>query len=393
MTTTAQAVSAVLDPERLSDMLGHPARVGRLRVKPDVSLIFSLTVPGNGTPVGWGRLLWPAQRHKADKASAVALRHGLRTQERDLGQGLLLQVGTIATDPRLVRHLATARAQGLLPACPPPESGEGATGAASPLSAPTDLGGTILRYNPLRRLVLHVGQEVVRASAKAQDLLLGQLRLVQALVPVPAQTRDLRERPGAAVHVSASEHLGDGDLQALPDSAGARRAGAALAQLHSCARAPFVAPPSCAQPARTHAQLLDHLAPWLAPRVRALGAVAPCLGQGGAVLSHGDFSPDQVLTSQREQRVWLTDFERLCLAPPALDLGSFTATAHHALSAALVEGYEAGGGRVPPQRDLLAGQVHARLSRLLEPLRHADPGWQESVSEELTDLEELCAST
>ena len=42
--------------------------------------------------------------------------------------------------------------------------------------------------------------------------------------------------------------------------------------------------------------------------------------------------------------VWLTDFDRLCLAEPATDLGSYLSQVDPELGQALLDGYRAGGG-------------------------------------------------
>ena len=45
---TADAVRTVLDADRLSELLGQPVRAGRLRIKPNVSVLVSLTERSTG---------------------------------------------------------------------------------------------------------------------------------------------------------------------------------------------------------------------------------------------------------------------------------------------------------------------------------------------------------
>jgi len=70
--TTADAVAAVLDANRLSDLLQRPVRAARLRIKPEVSVLVSLTHRSTGLTVGWARLLWPVSHSKAAQAERLA---------------------------------------------------------------------------------------------------------------------------------------------------------------------------------------------------------------------------------------------------------------------------------------------------------------------------------
>ncbi|OLT18270.1 hypothetical protein BJF80_16110 [Serinicoccus sp. CUA-874] len=131
----------LLDPERLSALLRTPVRVTRVRPKTGVSHTAALV---DGTGTGWVQVLVGESRAKGVKARDRAERYGLghlvRTVPLPQWDAELLW-GGIATDPALAAPL---RRSGL------------------------DLGADglrVLRYNPLRRVVVRDGEEVVRISA------------------------------------------------------------------------------------------------------------------------------------------------------------------------------------------------------------------------------------
>ena len=74
--STPAAVEAVLDQDRLSELIGRPVRAARLRIKPDVSLTVGLEDAATGRPAGWARLMWPSGRAKADRAARRARARG-----------------------------------------------------------------------------------------------------------------------------------------------------------------------------------------------------------------------------------------------------------------------------------------------------------------------------
>lgn len=369
MSTTREAVATVLDQAGLSELVEAPVRATRLRVKPGVSVVFALLDPASARTWGWGRLLWPESHVKAALLARKALRHGLRTTERRLSPELVLQTGRVSTDPRLLPHLRAAFRLGVLP---------------------ERRGTSILRYNPLRRLVVHHGQEVVRVTTSPQDQQIALTELLAQAVPVPPRTGVMRSQLHQGTHLSAVRYVGDGDLGARPDHQAAVRAGAALARLHRYQVPQVTAPASTQRLAQVHAEVLSALDPSLAAQVLETGAALPALAEPGSrpVLSHGDFSPDQVLVDRDHGQVWLTDFERLCRAPAALDLGSFLSLAPPGTGAALLEGYADAGGQPPPQPLLQAGALRSRLARLTEPLRRGAPDWHEQVSKEARSLRE-----
>jgi len=191
----------------------------------------------------------------------------------------------------------------------------------------------------------------------------------------------------------------DGPATAQSLKEASRRVGALLAELHSCVgqlpaglidRLPHQ-PPGFRDLAEVHARQLDVLAPELARRVRAVGDMLPSLLTGTPVLAHGDVSPDQVLYEYSTGRIWLTDFDRVRLAPAAMDLGSYLAEAPPSQRHALLEGY-ATHRPVPGAEELGWAIALSRLARLADPLRRAHPSWRERIGADLTAIERIAQS-
>ncbi|RRD04886.1 aminoglycoside phosphotransferase family protein [Arachnia propionica] len=363
-------LTRVLDPDWLGEHTGAPVRAARLRVKPRTSISVSLVSGDDGVGVGWMRVLWPINHVKADLALRDAERHGYHVDVRHVTQRLVTVTGPTEGDPKLRRNLRRALSGGLLSAWPPAE---------------------LLRYNPMRRLVVRDGDRVVRIAAKAAPGEEEILDLVSGIVPCPERLDD-RSLPGC----SAVRFTGDGDLAALPSSAGAEQTGRLIARLHDAVVAPGELHDHLGSrgldPVRQglcHADLLDHLAPTLAARVRRTLAQLPPWPTTGGVLSHGDLSPDQVLVVRDGTRVWLTDFDRAQLAPVAADLGSFLSEATPEIGAAFRAGYEAAGGTPLDEEDIAHGIAWSWTLRLMDPLRHADPNWQERVEQQLDRIDEV----
>ena len=389
--TTADAVAAMLDADRLSERLQRPVRADRLRIKPEVSVLVSLTDRSTGLTAGWARLLWPVSHSKAAQAERLATRLGLAQPPvtLPLDEGLLLQSGEVLTDPKLAQPLAQARDLGVL----------GAWEARD-----------VLRYNPSRRLVLRDGSTVLRLRAGAGGPADDVHRTLSGLLPVPGLL-DSQAVARCEGRVSVQQWCGDTNLadfyadnadraasaQGLKEAT--RRVGALLAELHSCVgqlpaglidRLPHQ-PPGFRDLAEVHARQLDVLAPELARRVRAVGDMLPSLLTGTPVLAHGDVSPDQVLYEYSTGRIWLTDFDRVRLAPAAMDLGSYLAEAPPSQRHALLEGY-ATHRPVPGAEELGWAIALSRLARLADPLRRAHPSWRERIGADLTAIERIAQS-
>ena len=389
--TTADAVAAVLDADRLSELLQRPVRAARLRIKPEVSVLVSLTDRSTGLTVGWARLLWPVSHSKAAQAERLAASLGLAQSPvtRSLGEGLLLQCGAVLTDPKLAEPLAQATELGVL----------GTWEARD-----------VLRYNPSRRLVLRDGATVLRLRTDGGGPADEVHRALSGRLPVPGLL-DSQAVAQCEGRLSVQQWCGDTNLADFhaDDAGGAasaqglkeatRRVEALLAALHSCAgqlpadlvgRLPHQ-PAGSRELAEVHARQLDVLAPELARRVRAVGDMLPSHLSGTPVLTHGDASPDQVLYEYSTGRIWLTDFDRVRLAPAATDLGSYLAEAPSCQRHALLEGYAA-HRPVPGDEELGWAIALSRLARLADPLRRAHPSWHERISADLTAIERIARS-
>lgn len=374
--TTRQVLERVLDAEALSAMVGAPVRAGHLRIKPGVSLTLSLRDRADGAAVGWARLLWPPAHVKAANNQKRARRLGRSTRVIPLDGEVLLEHGELLTDPRLGRVLAQAGAEGILDPWTPT---------------------AVLRHNPLRRLVVAQGQRVVKVWAQARPRARAWHRFLGGALAVPEEIGGAPVSPELRGHVSVQRRVGDTDLARDPDAAATRAVGGMLAALHalgprlpeSLAEHLGAAPPAPARLARVHAGVLTSLDPGLAERLRVLARRLPERAEAAPpVLCHADASPDQVLLDRGTGRVWLTDFDRLCLAPAATDLGSYLVEAGREIGEELLAGYAEHGGRLPSPPVLERAALASRLARLVDPLRRAEPAWRGHVSASLGLLEE-----
>jgi len=422
---TGQLVARVLDPGWLSEQAGRPVRAARLRIKPRTSLVVGLDDTA-GHPAGWLRFLWPISHNKAARTRREAGELGLETTEHELGE-LLAQTGPLPADPKLLKRIAAATASGKL----------GRWEASQ-----------VLRYNPLRRVVVRDGMRVVRVTT-SRDRGVAFDRFIAGVVETPLRLDD-GTLDGVSVHAftgaqdlagllagnppsrpsdesrlsrAASDSDGSWLSRAVSDSDGSwlsraaseasgpcrnhpaadrdptqstpdpiRAAGAMLARLHvagvpdDLARSLALRAPDPAAQGLAHAALLDELAPGLAERMRRVVARFPGAASAIPVLSHGDLSPDQVLTTRTGDRVWLTDFDRACLAPRAVDLGSFIAVLD---DDAFLDGYRDGGGQLPPGDQLRRAVAASLILRAADPLRRASRAWEQEISANLDRIMEV----
>ena len=410
---TGQLVARVLDPGWLSEQAGRPVRAARLRIKPRTSLVVGLDDTA-GHPAGWLRILWPISRNKAARTRREAGELGLEIAEHELGE-LLVQTGPLPADPKLLTRIAAATASGKL----------GRWEASQ-----------VLRYNPLRRVVVRDGMRVVRV-ATSRDRGVAFDRFMAGVVETPRRL-DGGDLDGVSVHAftgdldlagllagnppsrpsdeswlsrAASDSDGSWLSRAASEASGPcrnhpatdrdptqstpgpiRAAGAMLARLHAAevpddlARSLALRAPDPAAQGLAHAALLDELAPDLAERMRRVVARFPGAASAIPVLSHGDLSPDQVLTTRTGDRVWLTDFDRACLAPRAVDLGSFIAVLD---DDAFRDGYRDGGGQLPPGDQLRRAVAASLILRAADPLRRAYRDWRQRVSANLDRIMEV----
>ena len=422
---TGQLVARVLDPGWLSEQAGRPVRAARLRIKPRTSLVVGLDDTA-GHPAGWLRILWPISHNKAARTRREAGELGLETTEHELGE-LLAQTGPLPADPKLLKRIAAATASGKL----------GRWEASQ-----------VLRYNPLRRVVVRDGMRVVRVTT-SRDRGVAFDRFIAGVVETPLRLDD-GTLDGVSVHAftgaqdlagllagnppsrpsdesrlsrAASDSDGSWLSRAASDSDGSwlsraaseasgpcrnhpatdrdptqstpgpiRAAGAMLARLHAAgvpddlARSLALRAPDPVAQGLAHAALLDELAPGLAERMRRVVARFPGAASAIPVLSHGDLSPDQVLTTRAGDRVWLTDFDRACLAPRAVDLGSFIAVLD---DDAFLDGYRDGGGQLPPGDQLRRAVAASLILRAADPLRRASRAWEQEISANLDRIMEV----
>ena len=422
---TGQLVARVLDPGWLSEQAGRPVRAARLRIKPRTSLVVGLDDTA-GHPAGWLRFLWPISHNKAARTRREAGELGLETAEHELGE-LLAQTGPLPADPKLLTRIAAATASGKL----------GRWEASQ-----------VLRYNPLRRVVVRDGMRVVRV-ATSRDRGVAFDRFIAGVVETPRRlddgtldgvsvhaftgaqdlagllagnppsrpsdeswlSRAVSDSDGSWLSRAASDSDGSWLSRAASEASGPcrnhpatdrdptqstpdpiRAAGAMLARLHAAgvpddlARSLALRAPDPVAQGLAHAALLDELAPGLAERMRRVVARFPGAASAIPVLSHGDLSPDQVLTTRTGDRVWLTDFDRACLAPRAVDLGSFLAVLD---DDAFLDGYRDGGGQLPPGDQLRRAVAASLILRAADPLRRASRAWEQEISANLDRIMEV----
>ncbi|WP_122262703.1 phosphotransferase [Ornithinimicrobium cerasi] len=371
------ALALLLDPARLSALVGAPVRATRLRPKPGVTSVAAL-VSTDGSPWGWVRTLTGPARAKAAKGRADGV-----AESEIPGTETLVQWGPVRTDPRLGRYAARL-----------------------PLGADV----VVLRHNPLRRLVVRDGPVVHRVTAAPHRRRLSDVTraLARAGVPVVTPVRGSEVRSS---HVTTWPWVDGRDAVGETDPAVLREVGAALAGLHAVAPGtlqttaprgtPAPAPRSSADdpvvgplrdwlPERTWADVVGAAAasveqlrvtgrPELVTRA---GAVLRRLGSEGptsdeVVVSHGDFSLDQCLLPV-DGGVLLTDLDRAALAPRELDLAGLIATCLLARShagAAVLQGYADAAG-LPTVPDVPGPWVAAALlARVVEPWRRQEQDW------------------
>jgi len=221
--------------------------------------------------------------------------------------------------------------------------------------------GRVLSYNPARRWVGRVGDDVVKVHAQ----------------PLPAAVAALLTGGGPARHLPACavERAGRivrtawvpgrppqrGDLPAVDEAVAALHATPAPAAL------PVLAPAALVRAAVRAAGAVTAVLPAendrLAALVHALRAGAgTCPAPRGLV--HGDLSPDQVVVDGR--RALLLDLDRAAVGPTGWDAAQWTVAQLAAGGPVL----PAPGPAAPPVLVLAAA-----LMRAPEPLRRLHPAW------------------
>lgn len=340
-------LTALLDPRAREAMLGAH-EVLQVRWKPGALLV--LAVRDARGEAGW--VATHADPAKLEKTALRAAAAGAAV-ERPTPRTMR---GPVRADRALARPLRRLAARGRLD---------------------LDAAG-VLRYNPLRRLVAVHDDRVVRVGAGPRD---HELRAAAAAREAGAPVLPHERLGPTAV---ATPRWGSGDLAHLDGVDAAHAAGAALAALHR--GRPDAPPLEPGVVAARAAEGVAALLPELATRARALaGALLPRLGGAAPVLSHGDWSPDQVLVDGGAVRI--VDLDRACVAPPERDLGAWLASGG---SPAMLEGCASAGGGWH-ERALPAWRALAALERAAEPFRRGDEHWPASVAARLASAEEALA--
>ncbi|MCX6497267.1 MAG: aminoglycoside phosphotransferase family protein [Arthrobacter sp.] len=395
-------LAVVLDDDLLSEALGEAVRITRVRYKPGTSALvaFRRTLDGN-EEYCWalttrGNIKLDGRARKSERRGGALRLLPAAPAHTDA----VIAVGGIEDDWALGDNLRWLAGPGLeeLGAVPRPGPGLLSSGA------------TVLRYKPERRVVLLEQSQatpiVIKTAARpaAENAHRFRQRLRHYGVPVLPMLggADCREHG-----TSATPLWGDHDLAAGDDPVSARRAGEALARLHSIPAAEggglaAGSGPLVERQLAVTCAMVTALVPALEVRAaRVADRIRRSLEDadddaGPAVVVHGDFSADQVLVSGSEVR--LIDFDRARAGVPEADLGSFAAVeemsrwrgnaAGRPRSASLLEGYVLAGGRfVPGATDawaalrLFAGSV--------DPFRDRSPDWAADMSRHLDRAWEL----
>lgn len=373
MTLDDAGLALLLDPDRLTDLTGHPVRATHLRPKLGRSAVAALVEP-DGRPWGWIRTLTGQSRDKAGKARQFAVEIGRPDEiiEAEIpGRDTVVQCGPLSTDPRLARELT--RVSRLLP--------------------DTAVPGQVLRYNPLRRLVLRHRDVVLRSTEqihhdRAHELTEG---LAQAGVPVAVP---LANHPASGPKTTVWPWIAGSDAAGTTDPNLMFRIGSALGQLHATAtplriELPDVGWAQLRAAAERSVALLAEVSPDVAEAARRALATLPVqVPTAGTrpVLLHGDFSLDQCLVEVDPEgpTVLLSDLDRAARGPAAVDHACLLAAALAAQDPALTrdgdgpaayaEGYGSAAGTRPAAHG--AWVAAALLSRVAEPWRTQQPGWR-----------------
>lgn len=359
MSLADAGLALVLDGARLAEVVGHPVRVAAVRPKPGVSTVAAL-LDEQGRPWGWIRTLTGRSRAKAGKAGRAAAAAGLAGQVHEaelVGRETLVQWGPVATDPRLVRHLAGLDVNEL----------------------------EILRHNPLRRLVARDGDRVVRVSAAEHRTRLTAVTGVLADQGVPV-VEPLPATDALGEHVSWWPWVAGTDAAAHepgpPAPAVLAEIGRAIALLHGADPGATSGLPErgwadLLAAATASVELLAQVSPGIAASARRVLGDLPRRQPDDLerVVCHGDLSLDQVLL-RPDGSVLLTDLDRACLGPAVLDHASMVALdlAHgRGELAGVAAGYEQGRARPVVPGTWVAAVL---LARVTEPWRAQDAGWR-----------------
>ncbi|MGJ5590801.1 hypothetical protein ACSBQY_06225, partial [Micrococcus lylae] len=382
--TALPGVEQVLSDAGLSRIIGRRVQAVHERVKPGQSIVLSWRALGADgtepldaplTEAGHGWLMLTRDQDKADSALRRAERIGradhVRLHRWD-GDATVLW-GSLWTDPALAVPLDRART---------------ALAERRP-----DAAWTVLRHNPRRRVVVRVGDEVVRIHARRLDEAGGMVATVARWAAAGVPVVPL-EPVGVKGTAASSPFWGAGDLYVVPVASAAEAAGEAIAAVHALPAAGSPLPPLVPD-APAAAEAIASAAAWLEDAVRdAAARLQPLLeascAEDPAVELHGDWSPDQVLAAaDGTGGVRIIDVDRACTGPAAADLGSWNAACRRADLPALADAHAAGHARVHGEVDrvtVLAWEAYAHLAAAVDPLRRRHADWAEQITGRVVHL-------
>ncbi|WOF21768.1 aminoglycoside phosphotransferase family protein [Microbacterium betulae] len=237
-------------------------------------------------------------------------------------------------------------------------------------------GADVLRYNPQRRLVVRRDGAAIKIAAGPSHVAAASLLAARGLPVLAPET--------LGESATRTPWWGTTDLAHAGGRALSHRAGEVLARIHAT-------PPEglaletldASAVARESAEAIAVLLPEAGERAGRLATALSGLRVTGGVLSHGDWSPDQVLVGGGDVRV--IDLDRVVVAPPERDLATFLVCGG---DAAMLDGYRAAGGSF--DADAIAGwQALAQLQRAVEPFRRGSDAWPEELEHAVARAEEL----
>jgi hypothetical protein len=397
----------LLDNQRLSDLLGEPVHVTRVRYKPRTSLLVAFRRTRNGSfDYGWamtkasaGKLLRREEASRLRGGDVRILHPDPKSPET------LVAVGGVEDDWGLQENLTWLREHGLERLGLHRPAGAGLLGGST----------AVLRYKPGRCLVLLLQNGraplVVKTAAKPHDAARQEFHELLQVNGVPILPQ-LGDDECGHHGITASAAWGGGDWAGLEEGSGAERAGHALARVHGI---PVYSGSESSHPPLFHpaGRLAEtsSLVAWLHPELekparRLEKALKRLLAdrKSREVLVHGNFSPEQVLVKASEVRI--LDFDQARTGDPEADLGSFAAAeeagsrgsgaspegcAGGSATASLSEGYASAGGRFT-HAGVNGWAAFHLFTDCAEPFYDRSPDWAASMDWHLRRAGELVSS-
>lgn len=357
---TVPGLEVLLSTEALSEALGEPVHITRVRYKPGASVVVAFQ--RRGTPQWAGAY---GSQDKARKILGHAARRGLEAH-RLAG----VPCGVVASafaDRALWAPLHAWQTV-------VPDALESAS---------------LFRHNPQRRMVFELPDSFVKVAAAPHR---ASVAVPQALA---AQGVPVLVPAVLAPGVSATRRWGSGTLAARHADAHATAAGAAVACMHRAHRIPAPGEDSASRVAETAEREAAVAVAAVAALIPALADRALRIARAGvpthpAVRLHGDLTADQVLVGSG---IRLIDFDRTHAGHPARDLGSFLAGElvegrEPACADAFLDGYRGAGGDADPVA-VRRWTARCLLMRAVEPFRRAQPGWTAAMEDAIARAEEL----